>query len=185
MTFGKFLPVAASVGALAALWIAVSSANSLVAWVPFLSWALVFGAGAGRLNRIPKEVIALVGGTVAGALVVYLLPTFSSILGATLALPALVFIAGTAIVLLELTNWFELAPAYFFSFAGFFAYLFGGFAGDAGMTFSSIGMYIGLLLVGTGLGVATIFLRKFLLDMMKVPEDQRQTIFDKERKMMS
>ena len=102
-----------------------------------------------------------------------------------MGLGALVFIAGTAIVLLELTNWFELAPAYFFSFAGFFAYLFGGFAGDAGMTFSSIGMYIGLLLVGTGLGIATIFLRKFWLDMMKVPEDQRQTIFDKERKMMS
>jgi len=184
MTFGKFLPVAASVGALAALWVWIGSAYALVLWVPFLSWALVFGAGAGKLNRIPKEVIGLVGGTIAGVLVVYLLPAVTEILGGTFALPALIFIAGTAIVLLELTNWFELAPAYFFSFAGFFAYLFGGFAGAAGMTMSSVVLYIALLLVGTGLGIATIFLRKFWLDMMKVPEDQRQTIFDKERKMM-
>ena len=183
MTFGKFFPVAASVGALAALWVAIGSVYALVLWVPFLSWALVFGAGAGKLNRVPKEVIGLVGGTIAGALVVFLLPKVGGILGDTLALPVLVFIAGTSIVLLELTNWFELAPAYFFSFAGFFAYLFGGFAGEAGMTVSSIVMYVVLLLLGTGLGVATIVLRKFWLDMMKVPEDQRQTIFDKERKM--
>jgi hypothetical protein len=182
MTIGKFLPVAASVGALAALWVAIGSAQGWVLWVPFLSWALVFGAGAGKLNRIPKEVIGLIGGTVAGALVVYLLPAFSSFLGGTLALPVLIFIAGTAIVMLELTNWFELAPAYFFSFAGFFAYLFGGFAGEAGMTVSSLWMYTGLLLLGTCLGIATIFLRKFWLDLMKVPMDQRQTIFDKEKK---
>ncbi|HCM36803.1 MAG: hypothetical protein A3J30_00475 [Candidatus Wildermuthbacteria bacterium RIFCSPLOWO2_02_FULL_47_9c] len=181
MTFGKFLPVAASVGVLAALWVAVGSAYALVLWVPFLSWALVFGAGAGKLNRVPKEVIGLVGGTVAGVLVVYLLPAFTSVLGGTLALPVLIFIAGTLIVLLELTNWFELAPAYFFSFAGFFAYLFGGFAGEAGMTVSSVLMYVALLVLGTALGIATIFLRKFWLDMMKVPMDQRQTIFDKER----
>jgi len=74
-----------------------------------------------------------------------------------------------------------LAPAYFFSFAGFFAYLFGGFAGEAGMTVSSVLMYVALLVLGTALGIATIFLRKFWLDMMKVPMDQRQTIFDKER----
>lgn len=182
MTIGKFLPVAASVGLLAAFWVAIGSAKSLVLWVPFLSWALVFGAGAGKMSRIPKELIGLVGGTIAGALVVYLLPIFSSFLGDTLALPVLIFIAGTAIVLLELTNWFELAPAYFFSFAGFFAYLFGGFAGDAGMTVSSTLMYVALLFLGTGLGIVTILLRSFLLDMMKVPKDQRQTIFDKENK---
>lgn len=182
MTIGKFFPVAASVGLLAALWVAIGSAYSLVLWVPFLSWALVFGAGAGKLNRVPKELIGLVGGTIAGALVIYLLPSFKSFLGDTLALPLLIFIAGTSIVLLELTNWFELAPAYFFSFAGWFAYLFGGFAGEAGMTVSSLTMYTALLFLGTGLGVATIFLRNFWLDMMKVPSDQRQTIFDKERK---
>ncbi|MBI2098776.1 MAG: DUF1097 domain-containing protein [Candidatus Wildermuthbacteria bacterium] len=184
MTFGKFLPVAASVGVLAALWVAIGSAYALVLWVPFLSWALVFGAGAGKLSRVPKELIGLVGGTVAGALVVYLLPMFSSVLGGALALPVLIFIAATLIVLLELTNWFELAPAYFFSFAGWFAYLFGGFAGEGGMTTSSLLMYTVLLFVGTGFGVATVLLRKFWLDMMKVPMDQRQTIFDKERKMM-
>jgi len=182
MTFGKFLPVASSVGLLAALWIAIGSAYALVLWVPFLSWALVFGAGAGKLSRVPKEIIGLVGGTIAGTLVVYLLPSSSALLGDTLGLPVLVFLAGTTIVLLELTNWFELAPAYFFSFAGFFAYLFGGFAGVAGMTPASIATYIALLFVGTGLGVITVFVRTFLLDLMKVPLDQRQTIFDKERR---
>src|SRR3989344_369310 len=181
MTFGKFLPAAASVGVLAALWVAIGSANALVLWVPFLSWALVFGAGAGKLSRVPKELIGLVGGTVAGVLVVYLAPTFTGFLGGTLALPVLIFIAGTSIVMLELTNWFELAPAYFFSFAGWFAYLFGGFAGGTDITVASVTMYMALLLLGTGLGIATVLLRKFWLDMMKVPLDQRQTIFDKER----
>lgn len=176
------MPVAGSVGLLAALWVTIGSAYALVLWVPFLSWALVFGAGAGKLSRIPKEIIGLVGGTLFGALVVYLLPTATSMVGATLGLPALVFLAGTIIVLLELTNWFELAPAYFFSFAGFFAYLFGGFAGEAGMTVSSVAMYLALLLTGTGLGAATVLIRTFLLNAMKVPADQRQTIFDRERR---
>jgi hypothetical protein len=184
MSFTKFLPVAASVGALAALWVAVGNANSLVLWVPFLSWALVFGAGAGKLSRIPKEVIGLIGGTIAAVLVVYLIGPVGNVLGGTLTLPVLVFLAGTAIVLLELTNWFELAPAYFFSFAGYFAYLFGGFAGSSALEVGSTVMFLVLLLVGTGLGVATILIRGFLLDAMKVPKDQQQTIFDRERKSM-
>ena len=49
------------------------------------------------------------------------------------------------------------------------------------MTVSSVLMYVALLVLGTALGIATIFLRKFWLDMMKVPMDQRQTILDKER----
>jgi hypothetical protein len=169
MTISKFLPVAASVGLLAALWVGIGSAYALVLWVPFLSWALVFGAGAGKISRVPKEVIGLIGGTAAAIIVVLLLPV-------------LVFFAGTAIVLLELTNWFELAPAYFFSFAGYFAYLFGGFASSSSVEVGSTVMYLALLIVGTGLGVATILVRGFLLDMMKVPQDQRQTIFDRERK---
>lgn len=169
-------------GVFAGAWVAIGSANALVLWVPFLSWALVFGAGAGKLHRIPKEVIGLIGGTIVAALVVLLLPTFASILGEPLALPTLVFLAATLIVMLEFTNWFELAPAYFFSFAGFFAYLFGGFAGEAGMTVSSVLMYVVLLLIGTAIGATTIIVRKLLLDAMKVPSDQQQTIFDREKK---
>lgn len=181
MSLSKFLPAAASVGVLAALWVAVGSAYELVLWVPFLSWALVFGAGAGKVSRVPKELIGLVGGTVAAIVVLLLLPVFSSVLGDTLALPLLVFLAGTLIVLLELTDWFELAPAYFFSFAGYFAYLFGGFTGVDTVTVESTLLYLALLFVGTGLGVVTIFARKFWFDMLKVPQEQRQTIFDKER----
>jgi hypothetical protein len=184
MSFTKLLPVAASVGILAALWVFIGNAFALVLWVPFLSWALVFGAGAGKLSRVPKELIGLVGGTTTAIIVVLLLPVFTEILGATFALPALVFLAGTIIIMLELTNWFELAPAYFFSFAGYFAYLFGGFAGNSAVTMESTIMYVVLLFVGTGLGVTTVLVRNLLFDIMKVPREERQTVFDKEKKQM-
>lgn len=184
MPFSKFLPVAASVGVLAALWVGIGSAYSLVLWIPFLSWALVFGAGAGKISRVPKEIIGLIGGTAVAIIVVLLLPAVTSAVGGTLALPILIFFAGTSIVLLELTNWFELAPAYFFSFAGYFAYLFGGFAGTSVVTAESTIVYLALLFVGTGLGIATIYARTFWFNVLKVPQEQRQTIFDKESKMM-
>lgn len=177
----KFIPVAAAVGILAAGWAAVGLNYSLVLWVPFLSWALFFGAGAGKLKRVPKEIIGLTGGTAYAVVLVALIPYFSKVFGDFWALPVLVFLAGSSIVLLEVTNWFELAPAYFYSFAGFFAFLFGGFAG-AEMNFPMILNFWLLLMLGTGLGIATGFTRKFILDFLKVPSDQRQTIFDKERK---
>ncbi len=183
MPISKFIPVAIAVGVLAALWVGIGSSYKLVLWVPFLSWALVFGAGAGKLSRVPKEVIGLTGGLLAAIVLLLLLPAFTQALGAFWALPVLVFLATFIIVMLELTNWFELAPAYFYSFAGFFAYLFGGFAGSQEITTNGVLIYWMLLLVGTGFGVLTVLLRNFLLDLLKVPEDQRQTIFDKERKM--
>lgn len=180
MTISKFIPVAAAVGILAALWIIVGVKFGLVLWVPFLSWALFFGAGAGKFSRVPKEVIGLLGGTLAAVLVVWLLPAFTQYLGGFWALPALVFLAGFAIVMLELTNWFELAPAYFYSFAGFFAYLFGGFAGTTMMNPQMITMFVLLLLAGTALGVISGFLRKAILNTLGVPPEQQKTIFDKE-----
>lgn len=180
MSITKFIPVAVGTGIIAAVWVYVGSLYALALWVPFLSWALVFGAGAGKFNRIPKEIIGLVGGTAIAVILIQLLPTTTSIIGATWALPALVFLAAFIIVMLELTDLMELAPAYFYSFAGFFAYLFGGFAGADGITVSSVAIYIGLLVIGTGLGVATILVRGFVLNLMGVPKEQRQTIFDKE-----
>lgn len=182
MTFSKFLPVAASVGVLAAFWVVIGSTYALVLWVPFLSWALVFGAGAGKLSRVPKELIGLAGGTIAAVAVLLLLPVVTSIVGPTFALPVLVFVAATLIVSLELTNWFELAPAYFFGFAGYFAYLFGGFAGVTNVTTENTLMYLALLFIGTGFGVITVVIRSSLLTLMGVPKDQWQTIFDKEKK---
>lgn len=180
MPFTKFLPVAVMVGILAAIWIIIGLKFSLVLWVPFLSWALFFGAGAGKFSRVPKEIIGLTGGLVAAAVLVYLLPMVSDIVGANWGLPVLVFLAATIIVLLELTDWFELAPAYFYSFAGFFAFLFGGFMGSE-MNFSMILNFWLLLLIGAGFGVATGFLRIMILNVLGVPAEQQKTIFDKER----
>ena len=182
MSISKFIPVAIATALLAAVWVAVGSSHSWVLWVPFLSWALVFGAGAGKLSRVPKEIIGLTGGTIAAVVLLLLLPAFTSVLGGFLALPALVFLAAFIIVMLELTDLFELAPAYFYSFAGFFAYLFGGFAGAKEITFSAVMMFWILLLAGTGLGVATVLMRGFIFDLLKVPKDQRKTVFDKESK---
>ena len=180
MSISKFLPVALMIGIVAAIWMIISGKMGLVPWVPFLSWALFFGAGAGKFKRVPKEVIGLTGGVVAAVVLLYLLPVANGIFGATWGLPVLVFLAATIIVLLELTNWFELAPAYFYSFAGFFAYLFGGFAGTTTMNPQLIITFWVLLLVGTGLGVLTGFLRGTILGALGVPADQRKTIFDKE-----
>lgn len=185
MSIAKFAPVAAAIGILAGGWIAVGNAYSLVLWVPFLSWALVFGAGAAKFSRVPKEVIGLVGGTAIAVILVLLIPRVTDIVGGTLALPLLVFLAAFIIVMLELTDLFELAPAYFYSFAGFFAYLFGGFEGGVGITTGSVTMYIVLLLVGTGLGLVSVIVRNFILNALKVPKDQQQTVFDKERKMLT
>ncbi|OHA65811.1 MAG: hypothetical protein A3D64_01155 [Candidatus Wildermuthbacteria bacterium RIFCSPHIGHO2_02_FULL_49_9] len=182
MSVSKFLPVAAAVGVLAAIWVVVGSAYGLVLWVPFLSWALFFGAGAGKFSRVPKEIIGLTGGTVVAAVLVALLPAVTSAVGGTWALPLLVFCAAFLIVMLELTDWFELAPAYFYSFAGFFAYLFGGFAGTE-MTVPMIVNFWILLVIGTGFGIATGLIRSFILNTLKVPAEQQKTIFDKERRM--
>lgn len=190
MPISKFIPVAASVGVIAAIWMIISAkvtigSYALIPWVPFLSWALVFGAGGGKFSRLPKEIIGLAGGTIAGAVVVLLMAQFNSIFGATLGVPVLVFLAAFIIVMLELTDLFELAPAYFYSFAGFFAYLFGGFAGTAEVSFPLVAVYLVLLLIGTGLGVITVLARGVILDMLKVPQDQRQTVFDKEKRPMA
>ncbi|MBI1888460.1 MAG: DUF1097 domain-containing protein [Candidatus Spechtbacteria bacterium] len=180
MSIGKFFPYAATVGIVAAIWMIVSSKMGLVPWVPFLSWALFFGAGAGKFKRVPREIIGLTGGVAAAVILLYLLPFANNIVGATWGLPVLVFLAATIIVLLELTNWLDLAPAYFYSFAGFFAYLFGGFAGTTTMSPQIIFTFWILLLIGTGLGILTGFLKGVVLGALGVPAEQRKTILDKE-----
>lgn len=174
------------IGIAAALWVTIGMKSNLVLWVPFISWALFFIAGA-KYSRLHKLIIGLTGGTIYAVVLIWLLPTFNGIFGDSLGLPVLVFLAGTTIVLLEVTDWFELAPAYFFSFASFFAFWFGKFGGSTGTTdliLSPIANFWILLMVGLGLGVATYFLREKIFDFMKVPKEQRQTIFDKEKKIV-
>lgn len=182
VSIGKFIPVAAMVGVLGALYVMVGTKLNFILWVPFISWALFFMAGA-KYSRLHKEIIGLTGGLFFAAVLLYLLPFFGEIFGANWSLPVLVFLAVFFIVLLELTDWFELAPAYFFGFAGYFAVLFGGSA-TAQMSWGNIFSCWYLLMLGLGLGVLTQFFRNAIFDFLGVLPEQRQTVFDKEKKIL-
>lgn len=182
VSIGKFIPVAVMVGVLGALYVMVGARLNFILWVPFISWALFFMAGA-KYGRLHKEIIGLTGGLFFAVVLLYLLPFFGNIFGATWALPVLVFLAVFFIVLLELTDWFELAPAYFFGFAGYFAVLFGGSA-PAQMGWGNIFAYWYLLMLGLGLGVITQFFRNAIFSSLGVPPEQRQTVFDKEKRIV-
>src|SRR3989338_529591 len=172
-TFGNYLPVALFVGVVAALVVYASSALGAsypwagAVWLVFISWALYFMAGA-KTSRIHKYILGLTGGVVFGWLVIAALPYFTGVFGGTWGLPATVFVAATLIVLLELTDWFELAPAYFFAFAGYFAFLFGNFAGDASPLMAGVYAWI-LLMAGIGVGLLTASLRQLILSSERVP----------------
>lgn len=185
-TFKQFFPYAVVVGVLAAATVYASSALSGTwapagaVWVPFIAWALYFAGGA-KTSRIHKYAIGLVGGAAFGWITLLGAGFFGGIVGATWALPVTVFFVAIAILLLELTDWFEYAPAYFFGYAAYFAYLFGNFPGADGgkavvpaLVNTSI-----LLLVGLGIGYVSATLRGKVLDMTGTPADHRQTIFDK------
>lgn len=84
--------------------------------------------------------------------------------------------------MLELTSLFELAPAYFFSYAGYFAYVFGGFAGAYSLevAFRAMLPYGALILLGLLIGLATAFLRRVILAGEGVYGAAQRTVFDKE-----
>lgn len=183
-SFSKFLPIALMIGVAAAAVVYISSAVSATypwagaVWIVFISWAMYFMAGA-KISRMHKYALGLLGGVVFGWITLWLIPIFTSVVGSTWGLPVTVFFVAVAIVLLELTDWFELAPAYFFSFAAYFAFVFGGFGGDA--SYAVQGVYVSIML-GAGLlgGLITASLRKMILDVERVPFEMRDTIFDKE-----
>lgn len=182
MKFSKFFPVALMVAIIAALYVLVAQYVKVSAlWVPFISWPLYFIAGS-KPSRLHKEVIGLTGGIIFGWVTLVVVVPFSKIFGATLGLPLTVLLVAFIIVILELTDWFELAPAYFFAYAGFFAYVFGGFGGKTATPASSIIPYWILLMVGLVLGLVSAFLRKKILEKGGVYGAAQETVFDKERK---
>lgn len=189
MTFTKFLPVALMVAIIAALYVFV--ANWLMAtyewtwialWVPFISWPLYFLVGAKPVSRIGKEVIGLTGGVFFGWLTLAVLVPFANVFGSSLALPAIVFCVAFIILVLELTDWFELAPAYFFAYAAYFAYYFGGVGGfypdKAAQAMWPVWV---LLMVGLILGFLTATWRKKLLEKAGLYGPDQKTVFDKEK----
>lgn len=173
------------IGAVAALVVYFSGALSATypwagaVWLVFISWALYFMAGA-KVSRIHKYVLGLTGGIVAGWLVLYVLEYMTGVFGTTWALPATIFVVATVIVLLELTSWFELAPAYFFSFAAYFAFVFGGFGGSADNLTQGIWVWA-MLMAGIGIGFVSATLRTAILKAQGLPVERHKTVFDSER----
>lgn len=150
-------------------------------WVMFISWGLYFMAGA-KVSRLHKYFWGLLGGVVFGVLTLWAYPYLTQVFGDVFGLPATVFLAATLIVLLELTDWFELAPAYFFNYAGYFAYVFGGAAQDATASIYTQAIYFFILsLIGLLLGWITATLKTIIFNVEKVPLESRGTVFDKER----
>lgn len=116
----KWVPIALGVGILAAAYVIVARQFNLILWAAFISWPLYFLAGA-TIRKLDKEVIGLSGGLLAGWGLVQLIPFFSGIFGDFWTLPVLVLLACFVIVFLEIVPEFDMAPAYFLSFASFFA----------------------------------------------------------------
>ena len=154
----------------------ISASNPSLAWVGapwvlFISWGAWFSIGA-KMKRLGKMIIALTGGVL------------SPILGEPWALPATVFLIATTIVLLELTDWFEIAFVYFFSYAGYFAYLFGGFAGASinpiTNPYTPAVYCLILLMAGVVFALVNLFLKNAILGTENVPPERRTTVFDKE-----
>lgn len=184
MTFKKFIPVSLMIAAVAAIYILVAPYLKISSlWVPFISWPLYFIAGA-KPSRLHKEIFGLAGGIILGFLTILVSGILTPMLGGY-ALAATVFIAAFIIVMLELTDWFELAPAYFFAFAGYFAYVFGGFAGvmstSADYALAMVPFAL-LLLLGLGLGYITALLRKKILEKEGLYGKDQETVFDKENR---
>ena len=187
-SLSKWTPIALMVGVLAGGTVYLSGqvgpmwAPAGAVWVPFISWALYFIAG-GKVSRLHKYVLALVGGILYGWITIVIGNWLNGAVGAAYGYAITVFAVATSIVLLELTDWFELAPAYFFGYAGYFAYVFGHYPGSVAGQEDSFWItipYIILTLFGLFLGWLTVTLKGIMLDKMGVPMDQRNTVFDKE-----
>ena len=115
----KWAPVALMVGVLAAIYVIIAGKLGLILWAAFISWPLYFLAGA-TIKKMDEAVIGLSGGLIAGWGLIKLMPIFSGAFGGW-TLPVLVVIVAFIIVFLEIVPEFNMAPAYFFSFASFFA----------------------------------------------------------------
>jgi len=169
MSISKFVPVALIFGFFAFLYVYIGAVLGIILWISFFTWAMFFAAGPNyqlRVKRLPKNIIgAMTLGLLAG-------------------------IAAFFILLLELTNWFEYAVAYFIGFAGYFAYAFGGGnapglqwgAYDPNNIVGNFVSFVVLLLVGYLLGYITATLRRWVLNVEGVPEVEHEQIFDVERR---
>lgn len=191
-TFKKFLPVALMIGILAGATVyfcnMIASSDPKfyffgAVWVPFITWALYFIGGA-KISRAHKYLIGVVMGILYGWATIVVGNWLNVQIGPSLGYPITVFFVATSIVMLELTDWFELAPAYFFGYASFFAFVFGGFANSTikfNPTDFTLVIYHAILsILGLLLGFVSYTLRVFILNKEGVPKEEQGTVFDRE-----
>jgi len=174
--------IVAALYVLVANWLTAYGWTWIALWVPFISWPLYFLVGAKPVSRVGKEIIGLIGGVLFGWLTIVAIAPVMTIFG-SYALPVIVFCVAFIILILELTNWFELATAYFFAYAAYFAYFFGGVGGyyAAGQPAQAMWPVIVLLMVGLFLGFFTANARKKLLEKAGLYGADQKTVFDKEK----
>ena len=194
-TAAQWLPICMMIGVLAAF--SVYLTQTLIApsvpwfggtvWALFITWGAWFSVGA-KLKRLPKFCAAIIGGVVFGWITLYVAINLFGGMGLDLkyALPLTVFFVATSIVMLELTDLFELAFVYFFTYASYFAYVFGNFdKQDPSMSNSTAWAVQGfhfliLLFLGLGFALFNVWAKNRMFDIEKVPMETRNTIYDKE-----
>ncbi len=108
-------------------------------------------------------IVCFSGGMFFVYLTILMVGPVSSVIGTSFALPFVVFCLTLFILLLELVKPIDMIPVYFFSYASFFAYFFGGFGGGDATPVSILPVFWVLLMVGLGLGFLTTQLRRNIL----------------------
>ncbi|MGC9335398.1 MAG: DUF1097 domain-containing protein [Anaerolineae bacterium] len=149
----KFIPLSLVVGVLAALWTYVSIKLGWPTWAAFIGWAFFFVAG-GDDKAVLKAGLPTVVGVIFGYFALYGLKLQGEL--GVIGISILVGIAALLLVLLM--NWepMALAPAAFAAFAAFFAFTFGMFKTDNFWAFDNILFTLLGLLIGIGLGWASV-----------------------------
>lgn len=132
------LPLALSVGVLAAIWTFVSPMLAILTWPAFIGWAFFFVAG-GDAKAIPKAGLPLASGAILAWLAVQGGPS----LGAY-GIPIAVGIIAAVMVLMGNQALFALIPAQFVGAAVFFG---AGAVLVASLLSLAVGLVIGLISV--------------------------------------
>ena len=168
MKLTQLFPSACAIAFTSALYIFVAQYFQVSAiWLPYISWASYFLVG-GKPSVLPKMIAGFTGGMLAGYVTIVAVSPVSGFVGSSFALPFVVFCLTLFILLLELVKPIDMIPVYFFSYASFFAYFFGGFGGGDATPLSVLPLFWVLLMVGFGLGFLTAQLRKKILHMQGI-----------------
>lgn len=163
MKFTHLFPSACAIAFTSALYIFVAQYFQVSAiWLPYISWASYFLVG-GKPSVLPKMIAGFSGGMFAGYMTLLMVGPVSSVIGTSFAWSFVVFCLTLFILLLELVKPIDMIPVYFFSYASFFAYFFGGFGGGNATPLSVLPTFWVLLMVGLGLGFLTAQLRRKIL----------------------